>query len=61
MNAEAENPDLWNNPENAQKVMRERNRVDKQIADFKRITQAFADGVELHELAESEGDEATRT
>lgn len=60
LNAEAENPDLWNNPENAQKVMRERTRVEKAIADFKRTDSAFRDALELHEMAEAEGDEATR-
>lgn len=60
LNAEAENPDLWNDPQTAQKVMRERTRVEKTITDFRRIENAFRDALELHEMAEAEGDEATR-
>jgi peptide chain release factor 2 len=60
LNAQAENPDLWNNPENAQKVMRERTRVDNLINSFRRIDGAFKDTLELHEMAESEGEEAMR-
>jgi len=61
LNAQAENPDLWNNPENAQKTMRERTRVDNLITGFRRIDAAFKDALELHEMADSEGDEATRS
>ncbi len=60
LNIEAENPDLWNDPQTAQKVMRERTRVEKTITDFRRIENAFRDALELHEMAEAEGDEATR-
>lgn len=60
LNAEAENPDLWNQAEHAQKVMRERNRVDNLITNFRRIDQTFKDALEIHELAETEGDEAMR-
>ncbi len=60
MNAQAEDPNLWNNQEQAQKVMRERTRVDNVIGSFKRVTGGFADALELHEMAESEGDETMR-
>jgi len=56
LNAEAENPELWNNPENAQKTMRERTRVENLITTFRRIDTAFTDALELHELAEGEAD-----
>lgn len=60
LNAEAENPDLWNNQENAQKVLRERTRVENTIASFRRVDLGFKDALELHELAEAEGDEPMR-
>lgn len=60
LNAQAEDPNLWNNQEQAQKVMRERTRVDNVISSFKRVTGGFADALELHEMAEAEGDEAMR-
>lgn len=41
--------------------MRERTRVEKTITDFRRVDGAFRDALELHELAESEGDEQMRT
>lgn len=40
--------------------MRERTRVDKLISDFRRMERGFADALELHQMAEAEGDEATR-
>lgn len=58
LSALAENPDLWNNPEQAQKIMRERTRVDNAIADYRRMDQAFRDALEMHELAEAEGEGA---
>lgn len=60
LNAQAEDPELWNNPENAQKIMRERTRVDNLITGFRRITSSFNDALELHEMAEAEADEPTR-
>ncbi len=58
LNQKAEDPNLWNNPEDAQKVMRERTRIEKCITDFHRVQSGFNDALELHELAEAEGDEA---
>ncbi|WP_114376592.1 peptide chain release factor 2 [Elioraea thermophila] len=58
LNARAEDPDLWNDPEAAQKVMRERNRLAAQIEAVARIEREAADAMALAELAEAEGDEA---
>jgi peptide chain release factor 2 len=60
LNAQAENPELWNDPEHAQKVMRERNRVDNLITTYRRIDSGFKDALELHAMAEGEGDEPMR-
>lgn len=58
LNARAEDPNLWNNPEDAQKLMRERTRVDYAITEFQRVEQLLADSVEMIALAEAEGDAA---
>ncbi|RMF15921.1 MAG: peptide chain release factor 2 [Alphaproteobacteria bacterium] len=58
LNAEVENPDLWNDPERARKLMRERNRLESAVAACREIESELADTVELIELAEAEGDEA---
>ncbi|MDX2095857.1 MAG: peptide chain release factor 2 [Alphaproteobacteria bacterium] len=60
LNAAAEDPNLWNNQEQAQKTMRERTRVENTIAGFRRVTTGFVDALELHEMAEAEGDEPMR-
>jgi peptide chain release factor 2 len=58
LNAKAEDPDLWNNPEQAQKVMRERTRIETTLRNFDRVDRAFHDALDLHELAEGESDDA---
>ncbi len=58
LNARAEDPELWSNQAEAQKILRERTRVENLITSFDRITTRFKDGLELHELAEGEGDAA---
>ncbi len=55
---QAENPDLWNDQAAAQKILRERTRVDNAIANYRRLDTRFTDALELHELAEAEGEEA---
>ncbi|MCX7933463.1 MAG: peptide chain release factor 2 [Rhodovarius sp.] len=59
LNARAEDPGLWNDPAEAQKVMRERTRLDAQISGLRKLEAAVRDALELIELAEAEGDEAT--
>lgn len=54
-----EDPDLWNNPTKAQKLMRERTGLDNAINSYKAIHQDLEDTVELIELAEMEDDEET--
>ncbi|WP_262695316.1 peptide chain release factor 2 [Kordiimonas aquimaris] len=57
LNALAEDPDLWNDPQNAQKLMRERTRLDDSITAVVEIEQDLADTVEIIELSEMDGDE----
>ncbi|MGO4571793.1 peptide chain release factor 2 [Microvirga sp. 2TAF3] len=59
LNANAEDPNLWNDAEAAQKIMRERTSLEDQIAAIKRLEQELDDAVTLIELGDAEGDEAT--
>jgi peptide chain release factor 2 len=59
LNARAEDPSLWEKPDAAQAVMRERNRLDGQVSGVKRMEAEVADALGLVELAEAEGDAAT--
>lgn len=58
LNAKVEDPTLWDNPKEAEKVMRERRQLDSAIGTVREIDGAKAGTVELIELAEMEGDEA---
>lgn len=58
LNARAEDPNLWNDQAEAQKVMRERTRVDHTITEYQRLEALLADSTGMIELAEMENDEA---
>ena len=59
MNARVEDPTLWNNADEAGRVMRERGRLSEQIDGVKRLERDVADALGLIELAEAEGDADT--
>jgi len=59
LNARVEDPKLWDNPKEAEAVMRERRRLDAAVSTVNDIAQRMADAVEFVELGEMEGDEAT--
>jgi peptide chain release factor 2 len=52
----AEDSSLWNDPQEAQKLMRERQGLDDGIASVKKLSQALADNVDLIAMGEEEGD-----
>lgn len=54
----AANPALWNDPDKAQKLMREKNRLEAQINEVKKIQTSLDDQIGMIELAEMEGEEA---
>ncbi len=56
--ARAEDPTLWDNPENAQKVMRERQQLADAVDRYKALEAGLSDNVELIEMGEAEGDDA---
>ncbi|MEE9389281.1 MAG: peptide chain release factor 2 [Paracoccaceae bacterium] len=52
-----EDPDLWNDQERAQKLMRERQSLIDAVETCKTITSELSDSVELIELGEAEDDQ----
>ncbi|WP_186827627.1 peptide chain release factor 2 [Allorhizobium terrae] len=56
LNNKAEDPNLWNDANEAQKLMRERQQLDDSIAGVKRLEQQMLDNIELIEMGEEEGD-----
>ena len=56
LNARAEDPSLWENPEKAQALMRERTSLEKSVTEFRGMEQELSDTVDLIEMAEEEGD-----
>ncbi|WP_429094976.1 peptide chain release factor 2 [Aminobacter sp. BE322] len=58
LNMRAEDPSLWNDPQEAQKLMRERQSLDDGVNGVKRLEQALSDNLELIEMGEAEGDQS---
>jgi len=56
-NARVEDPNLWDNPENAQKLMRERQLLVDAIETYESIKTDLSDNIELIELGEMEEDQ----
>ena len=54
---ELESPDVWNDPERAQALGRERAQLDKNVNGIRTLTEGLTGGNELLELAEMEDDE----
>ena len=59
LNARVEDPKLWDNPKDAEAVMRERRRLEAAIGTVTGIGQEMTDAIEFVELGEAEGDQAT--
>ena len=60
-NARVEDPNLWDDPEAAQKLMRERQTLVDAMGTYEGIKQDLSDNVELIELGEMEEDEEVVT
>ncbi|TNE60186.1 MAG: peptide chain release factor 2 [Alphaproteobacteria bacterium] len=56
LNARVEDPTLWDKPEEAQKLMRERTNLDDAMTGFKELEEGLANAVEYIELGEAEGE-----
>ncbi|SEW13140.1 bacterial peptide chain release factor 2 (bRF-2) [Aliiroseovarius sediminilitoris] len=55
-NAMTEDPDLWNDPDRAQKLMRERQGLLDSVNSYKAMAQDLQDNIDLIELGEMEED-----
>ncbi|TGD45216.1 peptide chain release factor 2 [Pseudotabrizicola sediminis] len=55
-NAMIEDPNLWNDPAKAQKLMKERQALMESISTYDLINSGLRDNVELIEMGEAEGD-----
>ena len=55
-NAMAEDPDLWNDPARAQKLMRDRQMLVEAMESLKALTSELEDNIELIGMGESEDD-----
>lgn len=58
LNSLSENPKLWDDAKNAQKLMSEKNTLEANLNSFHEMENSLADLSELAEMAEEEGDEA---
>jgi peptide chain release factor 2 len=56
LNARVEDPTLWNDPKDAESVMRERRRLESAIGTVREISAEMDDAIEFIELGEAEGD-----
>jgi len=57
LNEKAEDPDLWNDSDNAQKLMRERQHLETGINSINGLETEMNDSVELIEMGEEESDD----
>ncbi|MEB2400710.1 peptide chain release factor 2 [Parapusillimonas granuli] len=59
VNAELENPDVWNDPKHAQDLGREKKNLENVVGTLTEIATGLKDAHELFELAAADDDEAT--
>ena len=58
LNRQAEDPNLWNDPQRASRVMQERTALDEQLGALSRIEQELDDQATLIELGENENEKS---
>ncbi|MGE5511245.1 MAG: peptide chain release factor 2 [Bacteroidota bacterium] len=61
LNRQSEDPKLWGDPQRAQKVMRQRQQLERSINTYRQLERELDDSVTLLELGEAENDQATIT
>jgi peptide chain release factor 2 len=59
LNKRAEDPSLWNDSRAAQKIMRQRQQLERSINAYKELERELEDSVTLIELGEAEDDDAS--
>lgn len=58
LSSQAEDPRLWDNPAKAQKLMRERQKLEGQMTSYRDMERGLEDAVTLIELGEAEQDKS---
>ena len=58
MNAELEDPSVWNDPKRAQALGKEKKSLEDVVLVIERLTSGLADNAELFDMSKEEGDEA---
>lgn len=58
MVADSQDPNLWHNPSRAQKILKEKNRLEKILHAFATLEKELADALDFVSLGETEKDEA---
>ena len=59
VNAELEDPTVWNDPKRAQELGREKKNIEGVVDTLTQLAQAIADSAELFELAAADADDST--
>ena len=59
VNAELESPDVWNDPQHAQDLGREKKSLEKVVHALSEIQQGLNDAQDLYDLASEDDDDAT--
>lgn len=59
VNEELENPNIWNNPEHAQELSRQKKQLEGVVITLDNLKSAIASGAELFDMAREENDEDT--
>ena len=57
LNAKTENPDFWSNQDEAQKVLKEKKRIENTVSEYDRLEAGLAELPDLMEIAEELEDE----
>ena len=57
LNARVEDPTLWDDPKQAQALMREQKQLESAVATVREISSEMADAIEFVEMGEAEGDD----
>lgn len=58
LNTLIEDPDLWNNQDRAQKLLKEKTYLENSFGSYNQVNQQLQDNVELIEMGENEGDQS---
>ena len=58
LQAQAQAPDFWDDPENSQKILQKIKQLQDKIARYEKLVSLYEDTLTLIEMADDEGDES---